>query len=227
MRLLGFCGLAFVVGLSGAMMPGPLLAVTIAQTARIGFSASVLITLGHALLEFVLVIAVVSGLGRLLRVPAVTRTIGVVGGGVLIFLAQGMIRSVLGETGPLPWQHAAHSNGLTASPLGLVGMGIWVSLCNPYWTLWWATVGMTFLTRALSYGRLGPGVFAVGHVSSDVAWYLVVGAIVFFGRTLMTRPIYNGVIYVCAVFLVGLGLYFLVSGIAPQLLARSRSGAES
>ena len=224
MRLLGLCGLAFVVGLSGAMMPGPLLAVTIAQSARIGFSASALLILGHALLEFALVIAVVSGLGRLLRAPVVIRTIGVVGGAVLIFLAQGMIRAALAGAAAPDWRHHAQP---AASSLGLIGMGVWVSLSNPYWILWWATVGMTFLTRALSYGRLGPGVFAVGHVSSDVVWYLAVGAVVSFGSRWMSPTVHNGVTLACALFLVGLGIYFLVNGVAPQLLARSRRGAET
>jgi len=227
MRLLGLCGLAFVVGLSGAMMPGPLLAVTIAQSAKIGFSAALFIVLGHAILEFALVVAVVSGLGRMLRAPVITRAIGVIGGAVLLLLAQGMIHAALSSMGTLPWETSSQHHAPTVSAFSLVGMGIWVSLSNPYWVLWWATVGMTFLTRALSYGWIGPAAFAFGHVSSDAIWYLAIGIVVVFGRKWMTAPIYNGVILLCALFLIGLGMYFLLGGLAPQLFTRSRRQAKT
>ena len=54
MELLAIFTTAFVVGFSGAMMPGPLLTVTIGESARRGFSAGPLLVLGHAVLELAL-----------------------------------------------------------------------------------------------------------------------------------------------------------------------------
>jgi len=54
---------SFTLALSGALMPGPLFTITISESARRGFRAGPLLMVGHALLEVVLVAAVVQGLG--------------------------------------------------------------------------------------------------------------------------------------------------------------------
>ena len=55
---------AFVVGLSGAMMPGSLLTYTIRKVLSNGPRAGFMITLGHILLEFVLIIVLIFGIGH-------------------------------------------------------------------------------------------------------------------------------------------------------------------
>ena len=77
MELLAIFTTAFVVGFSGAMMPGPLLTVTIGESARRGFSAGPLLVLGHAVLELVLILALVGGLSIYLTRTAVTHTIAI------------------------------------------------------------------------------------------------------------------------------------------------------
>ncbi|HEY3298723.1 MAG TPA: LysE family transporter, partial [Armatimonadota bacterium] len=67
MPILKIFAASFMVALSGAMMPGPLLTVTVSQTVRRGFIASVLLMIGHALLELVLVAGLIFGLGGVLK----------------------------------------------------------------------------------------------------------------------------------------------------------------
>jgi len=57
----------FAVGLSGAMMPGPISTITLAQSVKRGVRAGPLITTGHALMEGLLVVALAFGLGGPLR----------------------------------------------------------------------------------------------------------------------------------------------------------------
>jgi threonine/homoserine/homoserine lactone efflux protein len=85
LELLAIFTTAFVVGFSGAMMPGPLLTVTIGESARRGFSAGPLLVLGHAVLELVLILALVGGLSIYLTRTAVTHTIAIFGGAFLIY----------------------------------------------------------------------------------------------------------------------------------------------
>ena len=53
---------SFLVGFSGAVSPGPLLAFNIKETVRIGFIAGPLVVAGHSLLELVTVGALAFGL---------------------------------------------------------------------------------------------------------------------------------------------------------------------
>jgi threonine/homoserine/homoserine lactone efflux protein len=87
------------------------------------------------------------------------------------------------------------------------------SVANPYWVLWWATIGADFLRRAYPHGALVIAAFFLVHFSVDLGWNSAVGSAVAAGRKLLTPGVYKGILGVCGVFLLGLGVYFLVSGI--------------
>ena len=84
---------AFVIGLSGAMMPGPLLTVSINETLRNSFWAVPMLIIGHALLELAIIIFLVFGLSYILT-DTVAGVIGLVGGSFLVWMGQGMVRDV-------------------------------------------------------------------------------------------------------------------------------------
>ena len=207
--------IAFVIGLSGAMMPGPVLAGTISQTAKRGFIAGPLIVAGHALLELPLIIALAGGLSRVIGHSAVIGTIGLVGGAVLIWMGGAMIVTSGREAAHLPSSLSqGNSTSQTASPSGQhpILMGILLSLSNPYWTLWWATIGIKLITDSLRLGAWGLPVFFLGHISSDLVWFSAVSLAVAGGRRLLSRLIYRWLIIICGIALVGLGIYFGISG---------------
>ncbi len=52
--------------------------------------------------------------------------------------------------------------------------GAMVSLANPYWIIWWATIGMGYLMSAIKSGIAGVGAFFIGHILADLAWYSLV-----------------------------------------------------
>ena len=79
--LAGLAATSFIVALSGALMPGPLLTVTVGEAARRGFWAGPLIIVGHALLELALVLLLLVGLGAWLNRPLILGTVGVLGPG--------------------------------------------------------------------------------------------------------------------------------------------------
>ncbi len=72
---------SFIVALSGALMPGPLLTLTVGEAARRGFWAGPLIIVGHALLELALVLLLLAGVGVWLHRPLILGLVGVVGAG--------------------------------------------------------------------------------------------------------------------------------------------------
>lgn len=219
---------AFIVGFSGAMMPGPLLTVTIGESARRGFMAGPLIVLGHAVLELALILALAGGLSVLLTAARVSQIIAVLGGAFLLYMGAGMARDAAAGRVSLKMtdqagQDGDHINGggISRGPghpaakkrMHPVLAGILVSVSNPYWTLWWATVGLGYITLSLQKGTLGLTSFFTGHILADLAWYSLVAAAVAGGRKFLSDRIYGGIIAACGVFLIGLGGYFLYYGI--------------
>jgi threonine/homoserine/homoserine lactone efflux protein len=208
MNITALFATAFLVGLSGAMMPGPLLTVTIAESAHRGFKAGPLIVLGHALLELALIIALLAGLSFYLKKPVVTNVISLVGGGFLIFIGLNMIRNVIKGRVSLEQNKNNTGKGMTMHP---VVAGILVSLSNPFWIVWWATIGLTYLTLALKSGTAGIASFFTGHIMADLLWYSLIAAAVAGGRRFLKQQVYQVVIILCGVFLTGLGGYFIAA----------------
>ncbi|HWI55260.1 MAG TPA: LysE family transporter, partial [Desulfobacteria bacterium] len=130
---------AFWLAFSGAMMPGPMLTVTINESMKRGKMAGPLIVLGHAILELVLVTGMIFGLNLIISNQSVTAGISIVGGGFLLWMGWDMIKSVF--SGSVSLHLDAEGTG---NKLGPVLSGIMTSLSNPYWSLWWATVGLSF-----------------------------------------------------------------------------------
>ncbi|MFQ5827272.1 MAG: LysE family transporter [Dehalococcoidia bacterium] len=200
-------GTSFLVGLSGAMMPGPLLAVNISQAARRGFWVGPRLVLGHGILESILLVALALGLREILQMDLVVGSIGLLGGGVLIWMGQNILRQRKRPFLPQGTSPGSHHTG------GLVWQGVLVSLSNPYWLVWWATVGASYTLWALEGGILGISAFYAGHILSDLGWYSLVSLIVATGRRVISDGVYRAVLAGCSLTLFGLGVYFMYSGI--------------
>ena len=199
---------AFIVGLSGAMMPGPLLTVTIAESARRGFIAGPLITLGHAILEIALIIALLAGFSIYLQIPAVTSIISAIGGVFLLYLGFNMAKDAIKGQVILDSNQNATGKGKNMHP---IWAGILISLSNPYWSIYWATIGLTYLTSALKIGIPGVVSFFSGHILADLFWYSLVAAAIAGSRSFISQKIYQNIIVVCGLFLIGLGGYFILN----------------
>ncbi len=202
---------SFVVAFSGAAMPGPLLAFTITKCSRKGFWMSPLIIVGHSLLEIAIVIGLVFGLSRFLGNRTVQGVIGLAGGAFLLWMGVTMLKSVPGLT--LTLETAPQERAVGGPVLG----GILLSLSNPYWTIWWVTLGLALLTRANEFGPAGLTSFYFGHILGDFVWYGFVALMVTLGRRLITDKVYRVIIAICSVFLIFLGAVFVYSGIKSLL----------
>jgi threonine/homoserine/homoserine lactone efflux protein len=199
---------AFVIGLSGAMAPGPFLTVVIAETVRKGRLAAMLMLVGHALLEAALLIGFAFGLHNFLRTPVVATGLALAGGAFLLWMGGDLLTGALRGT-------IALSTEDTGAPLrfGPVLQGALVSVSNPYWTLWWVTIGVKLASDGLAIGPVGVAAFFIGHELADVAWYAAVVTAVHSGRRLLSQRVYRTIIGACAVFLLGLGAWFLLDGL--------------
>ena len=197
---------SLVIALSGAMMPGPLLTATIGEAGRRGFLAGPLLILGHGLLELVLVVALFLGLAPFLRGKWAFVVIALAGAAILLWMAVGMLRALPSLT--ISWDARA-----AASPGPLVINGAILSLANPYWTVWWATIGVAYMLQSSRFGLTGVVVFFAGHILGDLAWYAAVSAAVDRGRRFFTDRVYRALIAACAVFLILFALLFVYAAV--------------
>lgn len=194
---------ALLVGFSGALMPGPLLTVDLRESLKRGPWVGPQLVLGHALLELALVVAVLLGFGRFLGRDTVKGVIGLIGGAVLLWMAYGMIRESFSGL-----RLTAKGDGVRTG-LPPVVAGAVISLSNPYWTLWWATIGLAYLTRAKELGIIGLGCFFSGHILADFIWYTAVSFAAAGGRRVMDDRAYRVVVAACGFFLIYLGGRFI------------------
>lgn len=214
LELLAIGAGSFTVALSGALMPGPLFTLTITESVRRGCRAGPLLMIGHAVLELAVVAAVVLGLGPFLKKPSVMGTIALLGGGFLLWMGMDMVHSAARLTLNLHASAPGASSGRHP-----VLLGVLASLSNPYWTLWWATIGLGYMVAAMKAGPWGVGVFFLGHIAADFAWYSLVSFGVTKGTRFMGDRSYQWVLRACGVFLVGFGAWFLWS--AKGFLSRA------
>ena len=215
MELLTLFLTSFIVGFSGAMMPGPLLAVTIAETPRKGFRTGPILIGGHALAEIAVVVVLSLGLVALAENETVSRAIAIIGGAMLIFMGAGMIAQLLKKNREESSQSDSASKAKKSGRL--VIDGIITSLSNPYWFIWWATTGSAFLVKSLKFGAVGPTVFYFGHILSDLVWYSFISFIIWKGRKFVSGIGYKILIGSCALFLIYLGVSFIYDGISGVL----------
>ena len=191
-------------------MPGPVLFVTVRHSATYGRWVGPLVVIGHALVEVPLVAAVILGLDKLLGMDAFVGAIGLAGGAVLLVMGGAMLRAAPGLTLP----SGPHSKNPRSEfrPLKVIGSGALTSVSNPYFTVWWATVGLNFIAHAMPSGVLGYSVFYGGHILADLVWYSGVAESVHQGRRFLSDRSYRGLIGACAALLICFGAYFGYTG---------------
>lgn len=209
LNLLTIFTTSFFIAFSGAAMPGPLMTVTISESARRGFISGPLLMLGHALLELALVILLMFGLAPYLKQEWVFAAIAIVGGIMLAWMGMGMLRSMP----TLSIRQEMH----TSKGSHLVLSGILVSVSNPYWSLWWATIGLGYALYSAQFGTWGIVFFFTGHILGDLTWYSAISFAMAKGKRFLNDAHYRALIGTCAVFLLLLAGYFACSGVSRAL----------
>jgi len=203
---------AFLLAFSGAMVPGPVLSVTITETSKRGAVAGPLIVLGHGILELVLIIAFFFGFSQFVTGPIFLKIVAIAGGGVLVWMGAAMTISTAKR--PISLQMVANQGRTTHATSVLLGAVTTAS--TPFWYIWWLTVGLTYLLQSLKYGKIGVGLFFSGHILADLAWYSLVASGITLGKRFLNDHVYRGLLLTSSVFLIGMGIYFIWFGMVQR-----------
>ncbi len=186
------------ISLSGVLAPGPMTAATLAAGAK-SRHAGLVLALGHGVVEFPLMLLIMKGMGEFFTYPLIQNLIGLIGGSFLIFMAWGMFRS----------QGRSEKVSRTAREKGPLLTGIILTAGNPYFLLWWATIGLTLASQALQLGPLAFAIFAVIHWLCDLVWLEILSQVSFRGTAFLGPRSQDRILLVCGMALLIFGIRFV------------------
>ncbi len=195
MELLVFLAKVIIISLSGVMAPGPVTATTIAIGSRNRF-AGTLVSIGHGIVELPLIILITLGMGKIFQLDSAKIVIGLAGGAMLLFMAVQMLRSI-----------KKHENNIEQTKKDKpILAGIVLTAGNPYFLVWWATVGLKLATDAKGLGIWAFAAFALVHWLCDLTWCQALSWASFKGTRLLGSSSQKIVLAICsgAMFLFGI-----------------------
>ncbi len=203
--MLSFIATVVAVTVSGALAPGPLFFTNITQGAKSGAKGGLAFSVGHTIFEFSLVMFLALTLQVVVNEPLINLVVGVVGGIALLIFGFMQIHDALSPKSTVSGKRSARSRNPLL--LGTLFTGL-----NPYFIIWWLTIGMTLIANALILASfVGVLIMYVSHVWMDYVWLVGTAYLAKKGTSLIGGREYNLLMVVFGTILIFFGIYFLAS----------------
>ncbi|MCL7384905.1 MAG: LysE family translocator [Thaumarchaeota archaeon] len=161
-----------LLSISGALAPGPLFFATITYGIKGGAKSGFMVALGHTVFEFPLIIAMALGILSVINVAQAKPFIGIIGSAAIIVFGALQLRSALNHGATLT------ENTNLKIPTNAFLVGLLFTGLNPFFIIWWLTIGMKLVLDSLLLASLvGVGIMYVSHVWIDYAWLMFISHI--------------------------------------------------
>ena len=190
--------LGFVIGLTGALAPGPTLVATINASIAGDWTTGLKVSLGHVIVELFLIILILLGLATV-ALPYTSAIAGI--GGIALVIFGALTLSGSGKATMNNFQVQTVANPYMA--------GLVTSAANPYFWIWWLSIGSAMVIAGLQGGLVLAGAFMLGHWTADTVSYTLVSAGVSKGMTIFSDAAYQKIMILCGIFLILFGVYYL------------------
>jgi threonine/homoserine/homoserine lactone efflux protein len=198
-----FVATVVAVTASGALAPGPLFFTNITHGTKSGAKGGLAFSVGHTIFEACLVVVLAVTLQTVIEFqPTIRVVVGVVGGAALLVFAFLQIR------GALTQKPDSEGKGGVPSKNPLL-LGTLFTGLNPYFILWWLTVGITLIITALEWSFLGVLIMYLSHVWMDYAWLVGTAYLAKRGTNLAGRKGYKVIMIIFSLILVYFGAKFI------------------
>ncbi|TQD25382.1 LysE family transporter [Methanolobus vulcani] len=199
-ELLEMLAIGFAMGMTGALVPGPMLFVTIDTSLKRGWKAGPEVFVGHAILEFLVCVLIIYGITAVS--DNTVMAISILGGATLVVFGLLTMKNAKGAASSMHEHDKATSKPVLA--------GIVTSASNPYFWLWWLAAGSALILQGLEIGIIAAVMFMVGHWLADLGYFTVVSTSFSKGKKLMSPKVYERVLLSCGLFLVLFGSWFII-----------------
>jgi len=206
MDLFNFVATIIILTISGALAPGPLFFVTVSHGVKSGAKSGLLFSISHTIIEFTLVMLLALGLLTVANEPTVSFAVGAAGGVALIVFGLVQIRSSL--------KKSKQANSTKTSNKNLLLIGLALTGLNPYFIIWWLTIGANLILISLEFaGIFGVILMYICHVWVDYAWLTLIAGFANKGAKLLQQKWYKFMIAGFGVVLIYFGTSFLIDAL--------------
>jgi threonine/homoserine/homoserine lactone efflux protein len=200
-NLIIFLFSAVMISLSGVLSPGPMTAAVLQQGSRSALTG-IFFAFGHGVVEMPLIFLIFLGAGTFLKMESVRILIGMIGGLYLLFIGMGLLRT----------KENAGAIEESRIPSSFYS-GLLLSICNPYFLLWWGTIGIGLIISASKFGIAGLILFAIFHWLCDLIWYGFLSFASFKGTKMFGSGLHKKVSFICGLAMFFYGGVFLVNSL--------------
>ena len=207
MDIITFVATIVLVTASGALAPGPLFFATISHGTRSGAKSGLVFSVAHTVVEFTLIMLFALGLLTVASEPVVKLVVGIAGGIMLIIFGLIQIRSSYRFK-------LDESKSDKSSIYHLFFIGIAFTGLNPYFIIWWLTVGAQLIIMSLEFAALVGVLFMfMCHVWMDYVWLTGVAYFAKKGTGFIGVKWYRLLMSVFSIILIYFGISFLFDAI--------------
>jgi threonine/homoserine/homoserine lactone efflux protein len=199
--MLAALGTVVLTSLSGVMMPGPMFTVTLGKSLKSPW-AGAHVSLGHAVIEVPLILLIYFGVAQFFQNIMVQLVLSVIGGGMIIWMGVGLFRA----------RRELVRKGKDTTYTAFVA-GILMSGLNPFFLVWWVTVGSLLLMNFLEFSPQGLVLFILVHWMCDLVWLSLVSFSIYKTHTFLSQRVQEWIFIACSAGLVYFGGQFIFKGI--------------
>jgi len=221
-NLIIFLFSAVMISLSGVLSPGPMTAAVIQQGSRSGLTG-MYIAFGHGVIEMPLIVLIFFGAGSLFQLEWIRILIGMAGGMYLLLMAKDLLISKenkppcsKGGMGKFSNEDITKKKRISSSFYS----GIFLSIGNPSFLLWWGTIGIGLVISAISFGPIGLILFALFHWLCDLLWYSFLSLASFKGIKMFGTGFYKKVNIFCGFVMLFYGGVFILNSLTKIMQLR-------
>jgi threonine/homoserine/homoserine lactone efflux protein len=196
-----FAFVVIVISASGVMSPGPLFAANISHGLRDGAKSGIKMAVGHTIVEFPLVVLLGIGALSLETFPEFRMLISILGAITLFVFAFTQIRTVL----------KGGKNIISKPKQHPILTGIAFSALNPFFIIWWLTIGLKLITDAmLIWAFAGMLIVFVMHIWMDFVWLGGIAFLASKSKQIMSNRNYKALMIGLNIMLIYFGITFLL-----------------
>lgn len=200
-QLLGFATVVIIISASGVMSPGPLFAANIFYGLKGGAKAGLKIAYGHTIVELPLVILLGIGVFSLETFPEFKTFIAIIGAIGLFVFAIFQLKHVF-----------KNKLEITNAPKhGPFLTGIILSALNPFFIIWWLTIGFKLISDSLIiWSFWGILIMFLLHIWMDYLWLISTAIVSSRISKILSNRSFKFLVVGLSIILIYFGFTFLV-----------------